>query len=220
MSRRSFTTLAKMYVDNLSASLDLWNNRYRSQPDHRLSRAAGRRRDRDHHLLCDARFYAADLNGSRAAVPRCRSRSQITKSIFIASRAASGWPSARTSRRIEDLIKEAGIEYFHFRHARHPLRRSAAKIRRPCTGRLSERHGGFCPRRRDKPAGLVGRDRLSGQRSLPRILPRHRLGRPDYEYLKPHLHSDRRTPPPRAEISPHHWPRRAAKSQSSRICRR
>ena len=92
-----FLDVAQMYVDNLTASLDLWNDRYERNLDQRLSRAAGRRRDRDHHLRSDARIFAADLDAGSTPGADSRSRSQITKSISGGSRAASGCPNVPTS---------------------------------------------------------------------------------------------------------------------------
>ena len=91
--------------------------------------------------------------------------------------------------RASKIFKGRRDRVFYQRYARDTLRRSAAAVRRACTGCLPERNGCFCPRRRDQPAGLERGGRLSGNavyrefyRDIGWDLP--------LEYLKPHLHEE------------------------------
>ena len=106
-----FQSVAKMYVDNLSASLDLWNNRYK-----RNLINAFRELDEEgviEIITCGATHGFLPL----ISTPEAR-RAQIKVAVanykkHFGKRPRGIWlPECAYEPGVEDLLKDAGIEYF------------------------------------------------------------------------------------------------------------
>ena len=76
---------------------------------------------------------------------------------------------------VDELMREEGIRYLLRRHARHPVRRTAAALRRARAGVLPLRSRRFRSRHRELEASVERARGLPGRRRLSRLLPRHRL---------------------------------------------
>ena len=106
-----FQSVAKMYVDNLSASLDLWNNRYKRN----LINAFRELDDEGviEIITCGATHGFLPL----ISTPEAR-RAQIKVAVanykkHFGKRPRGIWlPECAYEPGVEDLLKDAGIEYF------------------------------------------------------------------------------------------------------------
>jgi 1,4-alpha-glucan branching enzyme len=127
-----FYDAAKMYVDNLAASLDLWNNRYK-----RNLVSAFRELQEEgvvEIITCGATHGFLPL----ISTPEAR-RAQVQIAVEN-----YGKHFGRQPRGI--WLPECAYVFYQ-RHARYPVRRPAAEIRRPRACAVPQRNRGFRPRR-------------------------------------------------------------------------
>ena len=208
-----FYDVAKMYVDNLSASLDLWNNRYKRN----LVNAFRELQDEGviEIITCGATHGFLPLISTQESR---RAQVQIAvanyKKHFGRQPRGIWLPECAYEPGIEDLLKDAGIEYF------------ISDTHAILYGDPRPRYGVHAPVVCPNGTAVFARDVETSQQvwSAEIGYPGNALYREFYrdigwdaplDYLKPHLHEDANRKPSGPQISPHHRPRRAAAAQTA-----
>ena len=208
-----FYDAAKMYVDNLSASLDLWNGSYKRN----LITAFRELQEQGvlEIITCGATHgfmpLISTLESRRAQV---RIAVANYKKHFHRQPRGIWLAECAYEPGIEDLLKDAGIEYF------------ISDTHAILYGDPRPRYGVHAPVVCPNGTAVFARDVETSQQvwSAEVGYPGNDLYREFYrdigwdaplDYLKPYLDADANRKASGPQISPHHRPRRAAKSQTT-----
>ncbi len=209
----NFHDVAKMYVENLTASLNLWNDRYKRN----LVNAFRELQDEGvvEIITCCATHGFLPLISTHES-RRAQIEIAVTNYKKHFGRQPRGIWLAECAYEpgVETLLKDAGIEYF------------ISDTHAILYGDPRPRYGVHAPVVTPNGTAVFARDVETSQQvwSAEIGYPGNALYREfyrdigwdaDYEYVRPHLHSSRRAAAFRTEISPHHRPRRAAEPQGT-----